>query len=162
MSTLTIDHPSIGTIKGLSGEGVYQFHGIQYANLKDRLAPAQVKTSYNSPLDATSHGPSSYSPSNGYDNEMLFIQKSMPKPKIVHSDLDCLNLNITVPKLGGELAKQKIPVFVWVHGGGFMVGANSWPHYDHGKLVRLASENGVPVIGVGIKLVKSPSKLRWD
>jgi hypothetical protein len=44
-------------------------------------------------------------------------------------------------------------VFVWIHGGGFILGANSWPHYDHAKLVKLASERGVPVIGVGIKSV---------
>lgn len=102
--------------------------------------------------DTVWNRPSSYSPPDGYDNEMLFIQQSMPKPKIVHSDLGCLNLNITVPKGGGgEVTKQKIPVFIWMHGGGFIVGANSWPHYDHGKLVKLASDNGLPVIGVGIK-----------
>lgn len=83
--------------------------------------------------------------------EMGFIQQSMPKPKIVHSDLECLNLNITVPKGGSDLRKQKIPIFIWIHGGGFIVGANSWPHYNHAKLVKLASDNGVPVIGVGIK-----------
>jgi len=77
----------------------------------------------------------------------------MPKPKIVHSDLECLNLNITVPKSpsGTDLGKQKLPAFVWIHGGGFMVGANSYPHYDHARLVKLASENDVPVIGIGIK-----------
>ncbi|OCT48318.1 putative carboxylesterase [Cladophialophora carrionii] len=152
MSTVTVEHPSIGSIRGLEGDGVYQFHGVQYATLKDRLAEAQVKTAYQSPVDATSHGPSAYSPDNGYDNEMLFIQQSMPKPKTVHSDLECLNLNITVPKgqTGTDLGKQKFPVFIWVHGGGFVVGANSWPHYDHGKLVKLANSNGIPVIGVGI------------
>jgi len=56
MSTITIDHPSIGSIKGLDGDGVYQFHGIQYGTLKDRLAESQIKTTYESPLDATSHG----------------------------------------------------------------------------------------------------------
>ncbi|KAJ9603010.1 hypothetical protein H2200_012305 [Cladophialophora chaetospira] len=152
MSTVTVEHPSIGSIKGLDGEGVYQFHGVQYATLKDKLAPAQVKTAYESPVDATAHGPSAYSPPSGYDNEMLFIQKSMPKPKTFHSDLECLNLNITVPKSqsDADLGKQKFPVFIWVHGGGFFVGANSWPHYDHAKLVKLASDNGVPVIGIGI------------
>ncbi len=34
-----------------------------------------------------------------------------------------------------------------------MLGANSWPQYDHAKLVKLANEHGVPVIGVGIKSV---------
>jgi hypothetical protein len=38
-------------------------------------------------------------------------------------------------------------------GGGFMLGANSWPQYDHAKVVKLANEHGVPVIGVGIKSV---------
>ena len=72
---------------------------------------------------------------------------------MTHSDVDCLNLNITVPALkqGENLADRKLPVFVWIHGGGFVLGANSWPHYDHAKLVKLASEGGVPVIGVGIK-----------
>ncbi|OAP54791.1 esterase/lipase [Fonsecaea erecta] len=153
MSTVTVEHPSIGSVKGREGDGVYQFLGVQYATLADRLAEAQVKSTYESPVDATSHGPSSFSPPNGYDNEMLFIQKSMPKPPIVHSDLGCLNLNITVPKGQSgvvDLTRQKLPVFIWMHGGGFVVGANSWPHYDHAKLVKLARDNGVPVIGVGI------------
>lgn len=84
---------------------------------------------------------------------MVFIQQALPAPKIAHSDLECLNLNITVPKTphGVDLAKQKFSVFVWTHGGGFVLGANSWPQYDHARLVKLASDNGVPVIGVGIK-----------
>jgi carboxylesterase type B len=84
---------------------------------------------------------------------MVFIQQSFPKPKIVHSDVDCLNLNITVPKPAdaSKLGSQKLPVFIWVHGGGFIVGANSWPHYDHSKFVKLATDNGTPLIGVGIK-----------
>ncbi|KEF52123.1 uncharacterized protein A1O9_11749 [Exophiala aquamarina CBS 119918] len=84
---------------------------------------------------------------------MVFIQQSLPKPPVKHSDVDCLNLNITVPKLAsgiGGLSRQKLPVFIWTHGGGFVVGANSWPQYDHAKLVKLAAKNGVPIIGVGI------------
>lgn len=87
---------------------------------------------------------------------MIFIQQSLPKPQVKHSDVDCLNLNITVPKLAyglGSLSKQKLPVFIWTHGGGFVVGANSWPQYDHAKLVKIAAKNGVPIIGVGIKYV---------
>jgi carboxylesterase type B len=84
---------------------------------------------------------------------MGFIQQAVPKPKFVHSDLECLNLNITVPKsnANGDSVECKLPVFIWMHGGGFVVGANSWPHYDHARLVKLANENGVPVIGIGLK-----------
>jgi carboxylesterase type B len=56
MATITVTHPSMGQVKGLDNDGVYQFHGVQYATLKDRLAESQVKTTYESPVDATSHG----------------------------------------------------------------------------------------------------------
>lgn len=145
--TTTLNHPTIGQITGRDGDGVTQFLGVQYATLENRLAEARVKSSYSTPVDATAHGPSSFGPVTAFDNEMLFIQHAIPKPPTNHSDLECLNLNITVPKT----TQKKIPVFVWMHGGGFVLGANSWPHYDHAKIVKLANENGVPVIGIGIK-----------
>ncbi len=171
MSTVTVQHPSIGDVVGRDGDGVYQFLGVQYATIKDRLAESQVKTKYEGSVDATRHGygvrrshqassrlmiehrPSSYSPAMGFANEMGFIQQALPKPEIVHSDLECLNLNITVPKTssGADVGTQKLPVFIWTHGGGFVVGANSWPHYNQARIVKLASDNGVPVLGVAIK-----------
>jgi len=96
--------------------------------------------------------PSSYYPPTALDNEFSFIQHTLPKPVEKHSELECLNLNITVPC---DVTSQKLPVFIWQHGGGFVLGANSWPHYDHAKVVKLANENGVPVIGIGIKSVLS-------
>lgn len=94
----------------------------------------------------------SYSAPGGFESEVgTFIQNEIPMPEEHNSDVDCLNLGITIPARGQAGASQKLPVFVWVHGGGFVVGASSWPHYDHGRLVKLASDNGVPVIGVGIK-----------
>ena len=83
----------------------------------------------------------------------LFIQHEIPKPDLTHSDIDALNLNITIPARGrgGSGPGSKLPVFVWVHGGGYVVGASSWPQYDHAKLVKLAADNGVPIIGVGLK-----------
>ncbi|KIW10037.1 hypothetical protein PV08_11813 [Exophiala spinifera] len=144
--TSTLNHPTLGEITGRDGDGVTQFLGVQYATLENRFAEAQVKSSYSTPLNATAHGPSSFGPVDAFDNEMLFIQQTVPKPPTNHSDLECLNLNITVPKT----TQKKIPVFVWMHGGGFLLGGNSWPHYDHAKIVKLANENGVPVIGIGI------------
>ncbi|KAL2399166.1 hypothetical protein ABEF95_000334 [Exophiala dermatitidis] len=147
---VALQHPSIGPIHGLDrGNGVHQFLGIQYATLQDRLAEAQLKTTYQTPVDATNYGPSSFSPPNGFGNETrLFIQQPLPQPPTVHSDLNCLNLNATVP--ASSDSTKRLPVFIWTHGGGFVVGANSWPHYDHARVVRLAAERGIPVIGVGI------------
>ncbi len=58
MSTVTIQHPSIGEIVGRVGDGVHQFLGVQYATLENRLAESKVKTSYPSggSVDATRHG----------------------------------------------------------------------------------------------------------
>jgi Carboxylesterase family len=104
----------------------------------------------------TGHSPASHQPPSGFDNEVnLFIQQPLPKPETTFSDVDCLNLNITIPqpKAGEALAGRKLPVFVWIHGGGFVLGANNWPQYGHARLVKLAAERNVPVVGVGIKYV---------
>ena len=58
MSTVTIQHPSIGEIVGREGDGVHQFLGVQYATLENRLAESKVKTAYGGggSVDATRHG----------------------------------------------------------------------------------------------------------
>jgi carboxylesterase type B len=63
------------------------------------------------------------------------------------SGTECLNLNITVPNNDA----RNLPVMVFVHGGGFIMGANYWPQYDPARLVKMASEMGLPVIVVNIK-----------
>lgn len=60
----SLSHPSIGTILGRDVDGAYQFLGIQYATLQDRLAESQLKTEYKSPVDARNHG---------YDNDSFHM-----------------------------------------------------------------------------------------
>lgn len=86
--------------------------------------------------------------------EFGLIQKSLPMPlEASMSELDGLNLNITVPLLEGKLPApdKKLPVFMFVHGGGFALGSNAWPQYDQARIVKLAADIGLSVIGVGIK-----------
>jgi carboxylesterase type B len=64
------------------------------------------------------------------------------------SGTECLNLNITVPDIKSDKA---LPVMVFIHGGGFIMGANYWPQYDPSRLVKLSSGIGMPVIAVNIK-----------
>jgi len=66
------------------------------------------------------------------------------------SGTECLNLNITVPNVDTSSGK-KLPVMVFIHGGGFMMGANYWPQYDPSRLVKLSLEMRMPVIIVNIK-----------
>lgn len=88
-----------------------------------------------------------------WQDEFTFIQKSLPMPKMTMSELEGLHLNITVPLIDGKVltVDRKLPVFVFVHGGGFGLGSNAWPHYDQARFVKQSVEMGLPVIGVGIK-----------
>lgn len=56
MSTVRLEHPTLGVFNGIKGDGVEQFFGIQYATLKDRLAEPVVRTQYDGEVDATKHG----------------------------------------------------------------------------------------------------------
>jgi carboxylesterase type B len=80
--------------------------------------------------------------------DQSFIQKTIPHDPFVVSDLDGLNLNIVVPQTNHA---QDLPVFVYIHGGGFGVGSNSWPQLDISRFVEFSAKLGSPVIGVAIK-----------
>jgi carboxylesterase type B len=89
------------------------------------------------------------SPSFGCDLEFGFIQQKLTLPPFSQSELDGLNLNITVP--AGTAGSRKLPVFVFIHGGGFWIGGNSWPQYDMAKFVQLSIDLGAPLIAINIK-----------
>ncbi|KAK0110047.1 hypothetical protein ONS95_002707 [Cadophora gregata] len=73
-------------------------------------------------------------------------------PEMRMSELDGLNLNVSVPLINGKFPspEQKIPVFMFIHGGGFALGSNAWPQYDQARIVKMSAEIGMPIIGVGI------------
>lgn len=93
------------------------------------------------------------SPLQGCHMEWGLIQHSLPEPELSISELDGLNVNITVPSLENESldSGRKLPVVVFIHGGGFAVGSNSWPQYSLARMVKLSAAMGSPIIGVGIK-----------
>jgi para-nitrobenzyl esterase len=58
---------------------------------------------------------------------------------------DCLYLNIWTP---AKTAKDKVPVLVWIHGGGFAAGANMEPLFD-GDVV---AKKGVVLVNITYRL----------
>lgn len=96
--------------------------------------------------------PAVLSPPGAVHMEQSIIQHTLPVTDESISDLDGLNLNITIPEVQGSSDKL-MPVFVFIHGGGFNIGCASWPEYDFAKIVKLSAEKGLPAIGVSIKYV---------
>jgi len=58
---------------------------------------------------------------------------------------DCLYLNVWTP---AKTASDKIPVMVWIYGGGFVGGQTSVPAYDGTRL----AEKGVVLVSVAYRL----------
>ena len=58
---------------------------------------------------------------------------------------DCLYLNIWTP---ARKADEKLPVMVWIYGGGFISGMTSVPLYDGAKL----AEKGVVVVSIAYRV----------
>ncbi len=57
---------------------------------------------------------------------------------------DCLHLNLWMP---AKPATKKLPVMVWIHGGGFVAGGSSEPRQDAGNLLeegRAGGEHELP------------------
>ncbi|KAL9115665.1 MAG: hypothetical protein Q9227_000033 [Pyrenula ochraceoflavens] len=143
----SLQHPTLGTLSGISTGKVEQFRGLKYASLKNRFATAEL---HEGPLttttyDATRHGPCAPSLPMGINMEFSFIQQALSAKQFEFSDLECLNLVVTVPK--GE--RSNLPVLVWIHGGGFMIGSSAWPQWDLGKVVELGMDQGMPFVAVG-------------
>jgi carboxylesterase type B len=64
------------------------------------------------------------------------------------SDIEGLNLNICAP--ANVDVSGGLPVFVFIHGGGFHGGSSSFRSHDLARLVRLSVAKGMPTIAVSL------------
>lgn len=106
-----------GKIQGFSEDNIWKFYGIPYAQppVGDLRWVAPQPKSWNDTLIADKFGP-----------ECPQIAVSIfRKQEGVEDKEDCLYLNVWTKDLNG-----KKPVIFWIHGGGFEIGAGSWPRYD--------------------------------
>src|SRR5579871_2860109 len=127
-----------GKLKGSAGNGLTVFKGIPFA------APPVGARRWKAPMpaakwkgvrEATEFGPRCMQ-GNIYD-DMIFRDKGPSE--------DCLYLNVWTP---AESAKGRLPVMVWVYGGGFAAGAASEPRQDGENLAR----KGVVVVSMNYRL----------
>ncbi|KAG8358646.1 hypothetical protein FVEN_g3714 [Fusarium venenatum] len=122
----SLNHPQLGHIKGLilHDQGVVQYLGIHPPVVRPPIA---------------------------CDIEFGLIQKTLNKPKYPPmSDLDGLNLDITIPKEAARNQDERLPVLVFIHGGAFVIGDSGAPHQDMAAIVAYSQSIGKPIIGVSI------------
>jgi len=89
---------------------------------------------------------------NGADFEAALLQFSLPydRDDVRMSDIDGLNLNVCAPSNVDASKKGGLPVFVFIHGGGFHGGSSSFRSHDLARLVRLSVAKGTPTIAVSL------------
>lgn len=129
-----------GKISGVVEDGIQSFKGIPYAappvgDLRWR-APQPVV-----PWDGvrTCDQFSAICPQTDYPVGSIY--RSAPQPK----NEDCLYLNIWAPE---KAANEKLPVMVWIHGGGWTRGSGSNPVYDGAALAK----RGVVLVTINYRL----------
>ncbi|CZR65126.1 uncharacterized protein PAC_15026 [Phialocephala subalpina] len=76
-------------------------------------------------------------------------QKNLPPQHGYEFDeFRCLNLNITCPK--DSTPEGGLPVLVWIHGGGNVVGTAADPGYDGAPLVDFSVQKSLPFVLVTV------------
>lgn len=127
-----IDTPC-GQIKGVKGniDGIIAFKGIRYA-IANRFEYPKEVTSWEGVYDASKYGNCSYQPRAFYNEEenlkkVFYYNEFRKGEKYTYSE-DCLFLNIWVPEDIKE--NDKLPVLIYVHGGGFTGGCGHELHFD--------------------------------
>ena len=122
-----------GEIRGCAGRipGTIAYKGIRYATAGRWEYPKQV-THWDGIYDATQYGHCSYQPRAFYNEEenfkKIFYYNEFRKGETYTYSEDCLFLNIFTPDSAKE--GDKLPVLVYIHGGGFTGGCGHEKHFD--------------------------------
>jgi para-nitrobenzyl esterase len=127
-----------GRVKGVVNNGIAAFKGIPFAAPPVgalRWKAPQPALPWNDVRDAAEFGPRCMQ-APIYD-DMVFRDKGPSE--------DCLYLNVWT---GAASAKARLPVMVWIYGGGFAAGATSEPRQDGENLAK----KGVVVVSMNYRL----------
>ena len=130
-STDALVETTYGTLCGYIEDGIYTFKGIQYARA-ERFMPPQDPEPWEGVQTALYYGHQCHqAPRMTWEDDCEAFLYQWDDG--VQSD-DCQYLNVWTKGLGDG---KKRPVMVWLHGGGYAMGASSeLPFYDGANLAR--------------------------
>ncbi|WP_205873260.1 carboxylesterase/lipase family protein [Mycobacterium camsae] len=116
-----------GTVEGFTRDGVNRWRSIPYA--RPPVGPLRYRAPQ--PVQPWSgvrhcHGFANCAPQQRRYT-MLGVGRYQPMSE------DCLTLNVVTPEAG---ASEPMPVMVFIHGGGYILGSSATPLYDGAALAR--------------------------
>jgi carboxylesterase type B len=113
-----MDHEILGQIRGIVSEDeqTVQYRGIKFADVpgrwQDPVLLSGPLSEKGETFDATKYGPACTQTPNGWLFDLSLIgHVSLEPKKVEQSELDCLNLVVTVP--AGVKKLDGLPVMVW-------------------------------------------------
>ena len=125
-----------GTIIGDVGNEVLIYRGIPYAAPpmgELRWQPPQPPEAWKGIRECTAFGNSSPQPTEPFDLSDMPVSE------------DCLYLNVLTP---ARKTSERLPVMVWMHGGGYTQGSGSNPLYNLPRL----PQKGIVLVTVNMRL----------
>ena len=108
-----------------------------------RFRPPVTKRPSNKTIDGSWFGPSCIQYSNGQKTVYSEYLKGFLLTPGQQQSEDCLTLNLWAPTK--KQAAEKLPVMIWIHGGGFTSGGSASP-YKYGD--KLAKDQNVIVVAI--------------
>lgn len=128
------------TYRGVATDFVEHFHHIKYAHDTSgdrRFAPPEPFIPSDEIIDATLPGPACPQ-----------LQNPMPPYFSAVDEIseDCLHLRISRPAGLNITAESKLPVVVWLYGGGVVRGSSTDPHFEPENVLKLSASIDKPII----------------
>ncbi len=124
-----------GKLQGVAHDGIVAYLGVPYA------APPVGELRWRTPQPPPHW--QGVRRANQFGDQCM--QGQRPGAPASPMSEDCLYLNVWTPE---RRAARKLPVMVWLHGGGFFAGSSSQPLYDGENLAR----RGVVVVAINYRL----------
>jgi para-nitrobenzyl esterase len=143
MTGLTVS-TGAGRISGGHSNGIARFLGVPYAAAPagdSRFVPPHPAERWEGIRDATGYGATAPQPGLHPAHTHL---RPLVGPGWVTGDGHYLNLNVWTPDPG----TSGLPVMVYIHGGGFMIGSGSAPAFDGAAFAR----NGIVLVTINYRL----------
>jgi para-nitrobenzyl esterase len=129
-----------GEVRGVVKDGIASFKGIPFAAPpigELRWKPPQPVGPWTGVRNADAFGPAPMQ-----DARFAAVMNGGAAPQLSE---DCLYLNVWTP---AKVARERLPVMVWIYGGAFAMGMTSSPFYDGTRL----AQRGVVLVSIAYRV----------